>query len=759
MPSFPWKPFVVSSLVAALLVPALSAAVPLRPQGDGISLTVGLGTDLTDGACSSASSLEATIGDQINICYVVSNDSTTTLDYQSLADDLAGPIFTAAPITLLPGASYQYNRIVSATSSIAPTATWTAYDGRPDYVDVVGSAAADRIFGDGFDGSSGAPPYAFVEIADTGTNLALFDDDAIGVSLGFPFSFYGQTSDQIVVSNNGGILFGVSAGFISPRNLPLPNSQLGAAILPYWTDIYESQDGGDVYVQQLGVEPTRSFVVEWKEMPISIGGFTDGATFEVIFYEGSNRIVFQYADTIVDDPARDNGITTTIGIQKGDTQNYLQYSYLEASVSDGMVIAFNPSQPLTYSASQQVQLDVGAPVIGVDPASFEKTIAAGASTTDTLTIGNSGNRDLLWSLGQVPNRSNFPPVSRFALPMGDPALTRGGARPQIPHKPFAGVRPNGFGGSVPAFANDPNTSTLYSLDAAAPSGLTTIADLGGLQFFAGDFVGEDFSTLVAIDYRSFDLYHINTATGARTRIDVALVPPGASAEAWNGLSWDATTHTMFATSADGARTRTSYLETIDPNTAATTLVGPITGVGDPNDGTLIIDIAVDSTGQMYGVDIVTDTLVAIDKTSGEAQTIGSIGFDANYSEDLDFDDYTGTLYFAAFNAGDGLSEMYTLNTESGLGTLISPISSDPAAISLDAFAIARLGGVCAYPGDVPWLSYDVSRGSTVPGATSPVTLTFDATGLDAGSYSADLCIYSNDPANRRLAVPVTLTVQ
>jgi len=342
--------------------------------------------------------------------------------------------------------------------------------------------------------------------------------------------------------------------------------------------------------------------------------------------------------------------------------------------------------------------------------------------------------------------------------MGDPALTRSGPRPVLPHTPAAGVQPSGFGGSVPAFANDPNSSTLFSLDAATPGNLTPIADLGGLQFFAGDFVGEDFGTLVAIDFRSFDLYHVDTATGATTRIDIALVPPGAGADAWNGLAWDATTHTMFETTADGARTRTSYVETIDPATAATTFVGPITGVGDPDNGTLIINIAVDSAGRMFGIDIITDTLVAIDKTTGEATTIGSIGFDANYSEDLDFDDYIGILYFSGFDAGTGLSGMYTVNTETGLATLIGPIGRDPAAISLDAFAIARLGGVSAYPGSVPWLSYGVAARATAPGATTPVMVTFDATVLAAGSYSANVCVYSNDLDHRRRAVPVTLTV-
>jgi hypothetical protein len=56
------------------------------------------------------------------------------------------------------------------------------------------------------------------------------------------------------------------------------------------------------------------------------------------------------------------------------------------------------------------------------------------------------------------------------------------------------------------------------------------------------------------------------------------------------------------------------------------------------------------------------------------------------------------------------------------------------------------------------LSYATSAGTTPPGADTPLGVTFDATALTAGSYSANVCVYSNDPDHRRLAVPVTLTV-
>jgi hypothetical protein len=47
----------------------------------------------------------------------------------------------------------------------------------------------------------------------------------------------------------------------------------------------------------------------------------------------------------------------------------------------------------------------------------------------------------------------------------------------------------------------------------------------------------------------------------------------------------------------------------------------------------------------------------------------------------------------------------------------------------------------------------------VPDAQDEVTVTFDASTLEAGVHSGYLCISSNDMTQRRYPVPVTLTVE
>ncbi|OPZ41635.1 MAG: hypothetical protein BWY94_02359 [Actinobacteria bacterium ADurb.BinA094] len=71
---------------------------------------------------------------------------------------------------------------------------------------------------------------------------------------------------------------------------------------------------------------------------------------------------------------------------------------------------------------------------------------------------------------------------------------------------------------------------------------------------------------------------------------------------------------------------------------------------------------------------------------------------------------------------------------------------------------------CPDPADVPWLSVSPASGTTTAGASTPVTVTFDSTGLAAGAYGANLCITSNDPdpgpgnGTDLVVVPVSLTV-
>src|SRR5690606_13548746 len=97
----------------------------------------------------------------------------------------------------------------------------------------------------------------------------------------------------------------------------------------------------------------------------------------------------------------------------------------------------------------------------------------------------------------------------------------------------------------------------------------------------------------------------------------------------------------------------------------------------------------------------------------------------------------------------------------GATTLVGALgSTQPGGTNQVGWVGFELSGLgCSNPSDLSWVSVDPTSGSTNPGATTTVDVTFDSTGLAAGTYEGVLCIESNDPDEPVVEVPVSLTVE
>lgn len=731
-----------------------------------LCLEVTLGTDTTTGACGTTDTLDVSVGDQVNYCYTVTNDTGTTLQFHTLVDNVNGTIFSLLPQTLADGATFQYNRITTAGATEVVTSTWTAQDVPPGYTAEVtggGGTITDRVFCDGFDGVAcdpGGGGGGFVDISGSGTPLGLGDDGEANVTMPFSVTLYGTTSNQLRVGNNGAILFGATAGDVGFTNTPLPMAGAGPMIAPLWDDFDGTQ--GDVYHGTVGTAPNRQFVVQWHNRAHYPGsGNTDGATFEVVFDEATGGISFEYLDVaysavgnVSSDPDDcTNGVCATIGLQSDDSL-FNEFSFMTASITDNSGIEWTPTSPTLYSDDDTTTLNVGAPDIEVDPTSVAGTVPEGGSTSIDLDINNVGNRDLDWSTEEAPGpTAHFPPPgTRFAMPLGDPARANMGPAPLALRKPAnkaPGPHAAPNGGGVPVFAADIYNGTFITFDALVP-GATTQVNTHDYALVGGAFIDGDFSKMYAIDGFSAghtnDFVTVDTATGAITLIANA---PNSLGEGWSSLDYDSTTGNLYGASA--ACGSASHLWTINPATGASTQVGEITGAA------CIVGLAVSPDGLMYGIDIVSDSLFAIDKTTGAASLIGSIGFNANYAQDMTFDQATGVLYFAGFDGGAFTDQIYTVDLATGAATPVGNIGAGLAEV--DAMAIMTAGGPCSQPTDLPWLSISPAAGTTAPGGSTPVSLSIDASAATEGdTLSGTVCITSNDPDEHRVEVPVEVTV-
>ncbi|PZQ18437.1 MAG: hypothetical protein DI564_03800 [Rhodanobacter denitrificans] len=688
--------------------------------------------------CGTATSLDVTIGEEINVCYTLTNHSSTTLNYHTLVDSDVGTLLSNHQQAVPPHSSFQYNRVIVASTNQNATSgdftsTWTAFDAELGYT------------------ASTASPPPFVDISASGTALNIGDDGAVMATAPFPLRLYGAESSSLCVGNNGGIAFGVTSCSTFPyANRVLPATNLtGASLLPYWDDLMAS---GMVYHGAVGTAPNRQYIVAWHDKTnYGNNGLPDGqhgATFEVVFNESSDTVLFAYRTASFGGVAAsfDNGASATVGLQQSATLAS-QFSYNTASLSDGMTITWTPVVPVILTATADATVAVGAPRLSLTPSSgLTPSVNAGSTTRSSLQIANVGNRDLAWSWQPPSARAHFPAAPRTAIedfarsPAGQALVApeqagRGAALPRgVDSVPAYGIR-NGNASTIAFVSFDLLDATHYDLIRS-----------GHVFGFAADFVNEDFTKQYAVT--GFDgnprLYTIDTQTGEPTLIAPVPIPVTASSNNPYGAAWDPFTNQMFVTGYTSS-TRSTQLYTVDIAT------GQASPLGAPLSERMIGELAIDANGLLYGMDVYNDVLVAIDKTTGEAQAIGPTGLALWLAQGLDFDDRTGTLYLAAFDQDVG--NIYTIDTMTGQATLVGPSYGEIGGLS-----IATTAGACATEADTPWLHFVDTAGTIAPGANGTTEIEFDAAALAPGSYEARLCFYSNDPDQRRLVLPVQLTV-
>ncbi len=136
-------------------------------------------------------------------------------------------------------------------------------------------------------------PSGFKSIS-TSTVLTLSDDQYSGIiQIGFPFTFYGVTYTELVISSNNYVTFNTgNAGGFSPwainANIPNnTNAPLNSIMCP-WQDINPGI-GGTVEFGIAGVAPNRAFTISYCEIPMFSCTQLD-FTNQIVLFEGSNRI-------------------------------------------------------------------------------------------------------------------------------------------------------------------------------------------------------------------------------------------------------------------------------------------------------------------------------------------------------------------------------------------------------------------------------------------------------------------------------------
>jgi len=801
------------TLAVALGWLPVPAAASAAGAGTSLVVTTSVADPARPDACGTSSELDVSPGEQVNLCYRLTNNTQVALAYQTLNDSLfsvdrqpTAPLFSNRAQDVGPGETIQFNRIVTiGADSQTAAVVWNSRDQLPSYA-ATAVGDADRIFADSFEEAA----FQFVDISGSGVVIPFQNHYSLAeVATSFPLTVFDThypvpDAFHLCLANNGTIIFthlvvpatgpGISCAIYKPfsdimRPLPveLPvfsGNAVDGALFPFLDQL--GVDGG-VYANVLGSEGDQHLIFQWDKKNYGGDPGGGGITFQVIFNEIDASIDFFYADSTFggDSAIHDDGASASIGLQSS-LGPAVPFSYQSRSLFDGARIHWTPTG-LRYDADAAYALHVSKPYIVTSPTSeagVSATLAPGASTTTALLIDNSGDAELYWHLFSAPAKLHFPekPARFLGNPMAMPTHSSISAAPSGTNgteKVFVGPNrltespwvPAGDAGiPAPAYLFDPvSTSQIefVKADGSDPIALDVLSTLeeGYNGFFPrGAFIGSDFSKMYASspDFSGLTIDTIDTATGVLTQGPLISLPFPPTT-----MRWDPVSAAMYLVGsvADGGwnqcnswpagddQDRGSSLYTVDVATGLTTFVASLPGV-------CFTDIAFDRNGLMYGLDFDTGTLYVVDKTTGESQVVGPLDISSPYEQSMDFDRSTDRLYWTAYV--DGVSGLYEIDTVSAH---VMPVATYASSFSTKyGLTIAKADdSPCTNPGDIPWLHADSTSGTTPPdpGSNSPslINLTLDASMLATGDYAANLCVYSNDPSNIRVEIPVRLSVR
>jgi len=390
------------------------------------------------------------------------------------------------------------------------------------------STASARTAPDPDDYTINKIPGSFVDISTTGTEIApaLSDDGGVyGVPIGFGFEFFGTIFNTAAISADGYVTFGILAGY---QNNPIPTpDESNSLIAPFWDDLNpELNAQSALYYETLGAAPNRRFVVQWQDIPLAMDP-ASRLTFEVVLFEESNEIQFQYFSmqdgTGITGSGPASGSLASIGIENADGSRGKEISFnLDGAVTEGSAFGFTLGGNAFEDGRKLGDLDGDKVITVLDQYILAKMHSNGPElkTCRELLLsdlapqpgsdgrpfgdGKINNLDNVLITDAAMRRRNLNPtlsnVSSLVAPVGDPLTLYGsGFSPVAADNTVIFVDVNGV--QTEAVADSVNADGT-ALTVVVPAGVLQITSVrvehDGLASNSHDFVIEGSPTITAL---------------------------------------------------------------------------------------------------------------------------------------------------------------------------------------------------------------------------------------------------------------------
>ncbi|QTN32008.1 DUF5011 domain-containing protein [Akkermansiaceae bacterium] len=258
--------------------------------------------------------------------------------------------------------------------------------------------------------------------------------------IGFTFTYGGVGYTTCQMSTNGVLFFtNPTSQFSNTALTSITNSQ---GIYPLWDDLYVGPSGNPIpstaVYATTGAPGSRIFVMQWTNW-YSFGESFEVGTFNVVLYEGSNKIDIYYRNMLGASAQRGYGASATIGlVSSGGYVN--QYSLNSPVATEGRLLTYTPAAGgnTPYSLSVQDVTPATAAAIPTyflfavtnpkQPLNLSANPGSPNATSATLTwsLGNNGvdpsNFTIRYSTS--PSMAGFIETSAIAAP-GQPYVLTG----------------------------------------------------------------------------------------------------------------------------------------------------------------------------------------------------------------------------------------------------------------------------------------------------------------------------------------------
>ncbi|MBK8988770.1 MAG: proprotein convertase P-domain-containing protein [Chloroflexi bacterium] len=712
-----------------------------------ISLNKTVGTD--PAVCANTSEINVLAGATVVYCYEVLNSGLTTLNLHDLVDSELGTILNGLSYALIPGASVFVTETAVINATTVNTATWTAYNAGPTFV----STDSDT---------------ATVNVIVTSNGLPLEDFNA--GTAGFPPAGW-------TVINNGGTCVWESTE----------------------TTGYANLTGGDGFAAEANSDNCGSGTTMNTELRTPFFNLT-GATSPVLTYRYDYRDL-GVADQGTVDISTDGGATWTnletyLVSDRGPAQNIVDLSaYIGQPLLQVRFTYFAPGYDWWFQIDDVEVLLAGQPEIAVTPDNLASAQLPNTTTTQNLNIANNGLGPLTWNITEAPAACATPSDIPWLSAAPANGVTPAGNNVNVTVTfDSTGLTPGVYNGTLCVGSDDPvtpvvavavaltvevqpiisvdplalNATVGFGAQATAPMTITNVGT-GSLDWNIVEALPARAPTAVLYDNGSLVTHPGGGAGGADdSRLQVTsllmttlgfgnqflvgnrmaddfTVPAG-------GWLLDSVTFYTYQTGSTTTSTTTGlYVQIWDgpPNVGGSSIV-----FGDLTTNRLSSTTwsNIYRTSETTVGNTTRPIMANVANLGGLFLPAGEYWFDWTTDGSLASGPWAPPVtILGQTTTGNGLQFTGTWGPANDGGTLTP--QDLPFVIEGSATP-----STCSTPEDIPWLSVTPDSGSAAAGSSSDVVVTFDSTGLIAGSYEATLCVNSNDSAQPLVEVPVELTV-